>query len=251
LFRRGKHVNGQTAIITGGGRGIGKAIAESLANRGVNIVVVDVNIDVADQTASELTARGVKSIAIKADVANPSDVKGVFESAAKEFKKVEILVNNAGITRDGLLLRMREEDWDLVMNVNLKGTFLCLREGVKAMSKQRYGRIINISSIVAFMGNPGQANYSASKAGIIGLTRTTAKEYASRGITVNAVAPGFITTAMTDSLPDNVKQEMLRAIPMNKFGTIEDVAQAVLFLASPQSGYVTGQVLHVNGGMYM
>lgn len=244
-------MNGQTAIITGGGRGIGKAIAESLANRGVNIVVVDVNIDVADQTASELTARGVKSIAIKADVANPSDVKGVFESAAKEFKKVEILVNNAGITRDGLLLRMREEDWDLVMNVNLKGTFLCLREGVKAMSKQRYGRIINISSIVAFMGNPGQANYSASKAGIIGLTRTTAKEYASRGITVNAVAPGFITTAMTDSLPDNVKQEMLRAIPMNKFGTIEDVAQAVLFLASPQSGYVTGQVLHVNGGMYM
>jgi len=244
-------MNGQTAIITGGGRGIGKAIAESLANRGVNIVVVDVNIDVADQTASELTALGVKSIAIKADVANPSDVKGVFESAAKEFKKVEILVNNAGITRDGLLLRMREEDWDLVMNVNLKGTFLCLREGVKAMSKQRYGRIINISSIVAFMGNPGQANYSASKAGIIGLTRTTAKEYASRGITVNAVAPGFITTAMTDSLPDNVKQEMLRAIPMNKFGTIEDVAQAVLFLASPQSGYVTGQVLHVNGGMYM
>src|SRR5271169_988817 len=244
-------MNGQTAIITGGGRGIGKAIAESLANRGVNIVVVDVNIDVADQTASELTALGVKSIAIKADVANPSDVKGVFESAAKEFKKVEILVNNAGITRDGLLLRMREEDWDLVMNVNLKGTFLCLREGVKAMSKQRYGRIINISSIVAFMGNPGQANYSASKAGIIGLTRTTAKEYASRGITVNAVAPGFITTAMTDSLPDNVKQEMLRAIPMNKFGTIEDVAQAVLFLASPQSGYVTGQVLHVNGVMYM
>ncbi|MGO9612664.1 MAG: 3-oxoacyl-[acyl-carrier-protein] reductase [Dissulfurispiraceae bacterium] len=244
-------MNGQTAIITGGGRGIGKAIAESLANRGVNIVVVDVNIDVANQTASELMALGVKSIAIKADVANQTDVKGIFESAAKEFNKIEILVNNAGITRDGLLLRMKEEDWDLVMNVNLKGTFLCLREGVKAMSKQRYGRIINISSIVAFMGNPGQANYSASKAGIIGLTKTTAKEYASRGITVNAVAPGFITTAMTDSLPENVKQEMLRAIPMNKFGTIEDVAQAVLFLASPQSGYVTGQVLHVNGGMYM
>lgn len=246
-----KIMNGHTAIITGGGRGIGKAIAESFARHGVNIVVVDVNMDIAKETSSELEKLGIKSIALKADVSNSSDVASIFENAVKEFGKIEILVNNAGITRDGLLLRMKEEDWDAVMNINLKGTFLCSKEAVKVMSKQRYGRIINIASVVAFMGNPGQANYSASKAGIVGLTKTIAKEYASRGITVNAVAPGFITTAMTDALPENVKQEMFKAIPMNKFGTAEDVANAVVFFASPESGYVTGQVIHVNGGMYM
>ncbi len=244
-------MKGHTAIITGGGRGIGKAIAESLAGAGVNIVVVDVNLDIAKEAAAELEKLGIKSMALKADVSSSSDVSSIFENVVKEFEKVEILVNNAGITRDGLLLRMKEEDWDAVININLKGTFLCSKEAVKAMSKQRYGRIVNIASVVAFMGNPGQANYSASKAGIIGLTKTIAKEYASRGITVNAVAPGFITTAMTDALPENIKQEMLNAIPMNKFGTVEDVANAVAFFASPGSGYITGQVMHVNGGMYM
>lgn len=244
-------MKGHTAIITGGGRGIGRATAECLARQGVNIVVVDVNMDIAKETASELESLGVKSIALKADVSNSSDVSSIFEIAVKEFEKIEILVNNAGITRDALLLRMKEEDWDAVIDINLKGTFLCSKEAVKVMSRQRYGRIINIASVVAFMGNPGQANYSASKAGIVGLTKTIAKEYASRGITVNAVAPGFITTAMTDALPENVRQEMLKVIPMNKFGTVEDVANAVAFFASPLSGYVTGQVIHVNGGMYM
>lgn len=240
-----------TAIITGGGRGIGKAMAESFASSGVNIVVVDIDIDVAQEASLELKKLGVKSIALKADVSNSSDVSDVFENSMKEFGKIEILVNNAGVTRDGLLLRMKEEDWDAVININLKGTFLCSKEAVKIMSKQRYGRIVNISSVVAFMGNPGQANYSASKAGIVGLTKTIAKEYASRGITVNAVAPGFIATAMTDAISENIKQEMLKAIPMSKFGTVKDVANAVLFFASPESGYITGQVIHVNGGMYM
>lgn len=244
-------MKGHTAVITGGGRGIGKAIAETLANRGVNIVVVDVNLDIAKETADYLQTLGVRSIPAKADVSKASDVSAIFETAAREFEKVEILVNNAGITKDGLLMRMREEDWDAVININLKGTFLCSKEAVRLMSKQRYGRIINIASIVAFMGNPGQANYSASKAGIVGLTKTVAKEYAGRGITSNAVAPGFITTAMTDALPENVKTEMMKAIPMSRFGTVEDVASAVAFFAAPESGYVTGQVMHVNGGMYM
>lgn len=244
-------MKGHTAVITGGGRGIGKAIGESLAGRGVNIVVVDVNLDIARETASGMERLGVKSLPLKADVSNSSDVSGIIDSAVKEFGKIEILVNNAGITRDGLLLRMKEEDWDAVINVNLKGTFLCSKEAVKVMAKQRYGRIVNIASIVAFMGNPGQANYSASKAGIVGLTKTIAKEYAGRGITANAVAPGFITTAMTDALSDTVRQEMLKSIPMNKFGTVEDVAASVAFFASPDAGYVTGQVMHVNGGMYM
>lgn len=244
-------MNGHTAVITGGGRGIGKAIAVYLAQKGVNIVVVDVNADIAGEAASELKKLGVKTLSLKADVSNSTDSASIFEKAVEAFGKVEILVNNAGITRDGLLLRMKEEDWDAVININLKGTFLCSKEAIKVMAKQRYGRIINIASVVAFMGNPGQANYSASKAGIVGLTKTTAKEYASRGITVNAVAPGFITTAMTDALPENIKQEMLKAIPMSKFGTVDDVANAVAFFASPESGYVTGHVIHVNGGMYM
>ncbi|HMK55649.1 MAG TPA: 3-oxoacyl-[acyl-carrier-protein] reductase [Dissulfurispiraceae bacterium] len=244
-------MKGHTAVITGGGRGIGKAIAENLARRGVNIVVVDVNLDIAGETADYLKTLGVKSIAIKADVSKSSDVSAIFETAVKEFERVEILINNAGITRDGLLMRMKEEDWDSVLNINLKGTFLCSKDAVRLMSKQRYGRIINIASIVAFMGNPGQANYSASKAGIVGLTKTTAKEYAGRGITSNAVAPGFITTAMTDALPENVKTEMMKAIPMGRFGTVDDVANAVTFFAAPESGYISGQVIHVNGGMYM
>jgi 3-oxoacyl-[acyl-carrier protein] reductase len=242
---------GQTALVTGGARGIGKAIAESLAEKGVNVAIADVVLEEAEKTAREVEGLGVKTAALRLDVSDSGSVAGTFESAVKELGRLDILVNNAGITRDGLLVRMKEEDWDSVLSVNLKGVFLCSKEAVKVMSKQRYGRIVNIASVVAFMGNPGQANYSASKAGIVGLTKTVAREYASRGITVNAVAPGFITTAMTDALPDNVKEEMKKAIPLGRFGSIEDVAGAVLFLASPGSGYITGQVLHVNGGMYM
>lgn len=244
-------MKGHTALITGGGRGIGKAIGAALAARGVAIAVADVHLDIAAEAAADFERRGVKSLPLKANVAAGAEVAEMVETAVKEFGKIDIFVNNAGITRDGLLLRMKEEDWDAVIDINLKGTFLCTKEAVKAMAKQRYGRIVNIASVVAFMGNPGQANYSASKAGIVGLTKTAAKEYASRGITVNAVAPGFITTAMTDALPENVKQEMLKAIPLSRFGTVEDVANAVVFLASPEAGYITGQVIHVNGGMYM
>lgn len=242
---------GQVALVTGGARGIGKKIAENLAKNGVNIAVADVSVESAAETAKELASLGVKTQSLSLDVSNSEQASKVFEDIVREFGRIDIVVNNAGITRDGLVLRMKEEDWDAVININLKGVFLCSKEAVKVMVKQKYGRIINIASVVAFMGNPGQANYSASKAGIVGLTKTIAREYASRGITVNAVAPGFIATAMTDALAENVKQEMLKSIPVGKFGSVEDVANAVSFLASPESGYITGQVIHVNGGMYM
>lgn len=243
--------NGQVAVITGGARGIGKAIAEGLAKKGITLVIADISLEQAMETSAEIGKLGVKTIAVKLDVSKSDEVTKTFEDVSKEFGRIDILINNAGITRDGLVLRMKEDDWDAVININLKSVFLCSKEAVKIMAKQRYGRIVNIASVVAFMGNPGQANYSASKAGIVGLTKTIAKEYASRGITANVVAPGFITTAMTDALPENVKEEMKRAIPLGRFGTVEDVANAVVFLASPDSGYITGQVVHVNGGMYM
>lgn len=242
---------GQTALVTGSARGIGRAIAEELASQGADVVIADINLDEAVEASDKIAEYGVKTIAVKLNVSKSEEVVSAFGKIAEHFGRLDILVNNAGITRDGLLLRMKEEDWDAVMDVNLKGAFLCSREAVKVMSRQRYGRIVNISSVVAFTGNPGQANYSASKAGIAGLTKTIAKEYAGRGITSNAVAPGFIITAMTDALPDNVKEEMKKAIPQGRFGTVVDIAKAAAFLASPASGYVTGQVLHVNGGMYM
>lgn len=242
---------GQIGIVTGGSRGIGKAIAEGLAKSGVNLVVAARNLDAANETAEALTAFGVKAIGKKLDVSNSEEVERVFEEIRNEFHRIDILVNNAGITKDGLLMRMKEEAWDAVIDINLKGVFLCTREAIKDMVKQRYGRIVNITSVAAFMGNPGQTNYSAAKAGIVGLTKTVAKEYASRGITVNAVAPGFIQTVMTDVLQDSVKEEMKKLIPLGRFGTVEDVANAVVFLASPDTGYITGQVIHVNGGMYM
>ncbi|MGD0884798.1 MAG: 3-oxoacyl-[acyl-carrier-protein] reductase [Thermodesulfovibrionales bacterium] len=241
----------QVALVTGSARGIGKAIAEGLARRGADVVIADVNLDDARRTSAELAGLGGKTMAVSIDVSKSEEVIKAFEEIVKTFGRLDILVNNAGITRDNLLLRMKEDEWDAVIAVNLKGVFLCSKEAVKIMAKQRVGRIINIASVVAFMGNPGQANYSASKAGIVGLTKTIAKEYASRGITCNAVAPGFITTAMTDALTENVKEEMKKAIPMARFGTIDDVAHAVLFFALPDSGYITGQVMHVNGGMYM
>lgn len=242
---------GQVAVVTGGARGIGKAIAGALARKGVNLVIADISLEQAKDTSAELERLGVKTMPVKLDVSKSDEVTKIFEDISKNFGRIDILVNNAGVTKDSLIMRMKEEDWDTVININLKSVFLCSKEAIKVMAKQRYGRIINIASVVAFMGNPGQANYSASKAGIIGLTKTTAKEYASRDITANAVAPGFITTAMTDALPENVKDEMKRAIPLGRFGTTEDVANAVVFLASPEAGYITGQVIHVNGGMYM
>lgn len=245
-------MKGQTAIITGSSRGIGRTTAEEFAKRGVNVVIVGTNREDVEKVAEEIKAQyGVETLGVKADVSQSEDVKRLFEEAVKKFSKIEILVNNAGITRDNLLIRMKEEEWDAVLNINLKGAFLCSKEAVKIMAKNRYGRIINISSVVAFIGNPGQVNYSASKAGLVALTKTLAKEYASRGITVNAVAPGFIQTAMTEQLPEKVKEEMLRMIPLGRFGTTQDVANAIIFLALPESGYITGQVIHVNGGMYM
>jgi 3-oxoacyl-[acyl-carrier protein] reductase len=238
-------------LVTGGARGIGKAIAESLARKGADLAIADISPESARQTAEEMSALGVKAVPLTLDVSKSAEVSKAVEDVVKQFGRLDVLVNNAGITRDGLILRMKEEDWDAVIAINLKGVFLCSKEAVKVMVKQRYGRIVNIASVVAFMGNPGQANYSASKAGIVGLTKTIAKEYASRGITANAVAPGFISTAMTDALAENVRQEMLKSIPIGKFGSVNDVANAVVFFCSPDAGYVTGQVIHVNGGMYM
>ena len=244
-------LKGQVVLVTGGARGIGKAIAENFAKRGADLVIADISLSSAEETAKEIAATGVRTLALGLDVSKSGEVTAAFEKIMKEFGRIDVVINNAGITRDGLILRMKEEDWDAVININLKGVFLCSKEAVKLMVKQRYGRIVNIASVVAFMGNPGQANYSASKAGIVGLTKTIAKEYASRGVTVNAVAPGFIATAMTEALPDNIKQEMLKSIPVGAFGSVDDVANAVAFLASPAHGYITGQVIHVNGGMYM
>ena len=242
---------GQSALVTGGARGIGKSICERLAREGVNIAVADVMLDAAQDTAKELEGMGVKAIAVGMDVSNAESVAASIKEVAEKLGSIDILINNAGITRDGLVMRMKEDAWDAVLSINLKSVFLCTKEIFRTMSKQRYGRIVNISSIVAFMGNAGQANYSASKAGMIGLTKTTAREYASRGITINAVAPGFIVTPMTDQLSEKVKEDMMRNIPLGSFGTAGDVAEAVTFLASPASGYITGQVIHVNGGMYM
>jgi len=242
---------GQVGIITGGTRGIGAAIAEALAQRGVNVVIASRNAEEANEKAAGLSSLGIKAMGVKLDVSKSDEVGAVFEKIRNEYQRIDILINNAGITKDGLLLRMKEEAWDAVIDINLKGVFLCTREALKDMVSQKYGRIVSLTSVAAFMGNPGQANYGASKAGIVGFTKTVAKEYANRGITVNAVAPGFIETAMTDVLKDTIKDEMKRLIPTGRFGTVEDVARAVVFLASPESNYITGQVIHVNGGMHM
>ncbi|MBI4843209.1 MAG: 3-oxoacyl-[acyl-carrier-protein] reductase [Nitrospirae bacterium] len=239
------------ALITGAAQGIGRSVALAMAREGAGICIADINIDKAGELVEEILKYGVKCIALKIDVSNQESVASAFGSFTKEFERLDILVNNAGITRDSLAIRMKEDDWDLVLDINLKGTFLCSRESIKIMSKQRSGKIINISSVVAFSGNPGQVNYSASKAGVIGMTKTLAKEYAARGIRINAVAPGFIQTAMTDALPEKVKEEMKNAIPLREFGLPEDVANACVFLASKDSDYITGQAIHVNGGMYM
>ena len=241
----------KVAIITGSSRGIGKEIALELARNGANIVISDINLDEAQKTALEIQVLGSKAIAVKANVAISGDVEEMISIVLKEFGRIDILVNNAGITRDTLLMRMKEEDWDAVIDVNLKGSFNCIKSVSKPMMKQRYGKIINISSVVGLMGNAGQINYSASKAGLLGMTKTAARELATRNITVNAVAPGYIETEMTKALPDEVKQKFMENIPLQKLGSTSDIAKAVLFLASPSADYITGQTINVNGGLYM
>ena len=244
-------LKGKVALVTGAAQGIGKAIALLLARNGADIVVSDINLEKAEETAKEIRAIGPKAMAVKVDVANWSDVERMVTGILEKLAKIDILVNNAGITRDKLILRMTEEDWDAVLGVNLKGTFNCTKAVVRHMAKQRSGKIVNIASVVGEMGNAGQANYSASKAGVIGLTKTIAREYAQRGINVNAIAPGYIETPMTEALPEKAKEELRKLIPMERLGKPEDVAEAVLFLVSEESSYITGQVLNVNGGIYM
>lgn len=238
--------------MTGAARGIGRAIALALAQPGLMIYINDVaNLDEAAQTQKEVAAKGAQARVAAFDVADTSQVEQGLDNILKESGRLDILVNNAGITRDNLIMRMKEAEWDQVLNVNLKGAYNCIRAATKPMLKQRYGRIINIASVVGVMGNAGQANYVASKAGLIGLTKTVARELASRNITVNAVAPGFIQTEMTEALPEKVRAEMLSQIPLGRFGTPAEVAQAVVFLVSDAATYITGQVIHVNGGMLM
>ena len=245
-------LKGEVAVVTGAGRGIGKAIALKLAENGADIVINDVpGSDYADDTKKEIEALGVRAIVVRGDVRNPADVEETVNAAKDTFGGIDIWVNNAGVTRDGLMLRMSEDDWDLVMDVNLKGAFNCIKAVSKVMMKKRSGSIINIASVVGEIGNVGQANYSASKAGLIGLTKTTAKEFSSRNIRCNAVAPGFIESHMTDVLTDDVKKRYYDSIPLSRFGTAEDVAKAVLFLASDLSGYITGQTINVDGGLVM
>lgn len=245
-------LKGKTAIVTGSGRGIGKAIALKLAGYGANVVINDIpSSDYADATSEEVKALGVGSIVVKGDVRNFSDMENLIKTTVDTFGSVDILVNNAGITRDGLMLRMTEEDWDMVLDINLKGAFNTIKAAARPMMKQKSGAIINIASVVGVMGNAGQANYSASKAGLIGLTKTTAKEFAKKNIRCNAVAPGFIQSDMTDKLSDDVKQSYFSAIPLAKFGKTDDIADAVAFLASDMSKYITGQVINVDGGLVM
>jgi len=241
----------KVALITGGARGIGQAIAMTFAKEGANIVVADVNLEIAQKTALEIEGLGVKALALEMDVTNYDLVEASINKILDKMGKVDILVNNAGITKDNLVLRMSQAEWDAVINVNLKGTFNCIKAVSRPMVKQRSGRIISIASIIGLMGNPGQANYAASKAGIIALTKTVAKELASRNINANAVAPGFIQTEMTAKLPENIKSKMLEAIPLAKLGTVQDVANLCLFLASDESSYITGQVITIDGGMVM
>lgn len=241
----------KNAIVTGSAQGIGKSIALALAKAGANIVVSDVNMEEAEKTAKEIEALGRKALSVKCNVADAAEVSELVKKTQETFPTLDILVNNAGVTRDNLMMRMEEKDWDLVLDINLKGAFLLTKAVTRIMMKQRYGRIVNMSSVIGVMGNAGQSNYAASKGGLIAFTKSTAKEFASRNITCNAIAPGFIETAMTAKLTDEVKANYAKSIPLGRMGSVEDVANAVLFLVSEQASYITGQVLHVDGGLVM
>lgn len=242
------NLTGKVALVTGSGRGIGKAIAEKLSAYGAIVIINDVT-DEAEKTAEEIRRNGHDSLFIKANVCSTEEVNRMVDRVVEKYNRLDILVNNAGITRDQLTMRMTDEDWEAVINVNMKSVFLCTRAALKYMVKQRYGRIINISSISGIVGNPGQVNYCAAKAGIIGITRTVAKEMASRNITVNAICPGFIETDMTAALPEKIKEEAQKRIPLNSFGTPDDIAEVVAFFASDKTRYITGQFLNVDGGL--
>jgi len=244
-------LKGKVALITGGAQGIGKAIALLFTREGAKVVIADINLEKARETCQEVESLGGETLAVGGNVASAKEAETMVQQAADQFGRLDILVNNAGITRDQVLLRMKEEDWDLVMAVNLKGAFLCTKAALRLFLKQKSGKVVNIASVTGEMGNAGQANYAASKAGLIGFTKSIAREYASRNIQVNAVAPGFIDTAMSQAIPQKDREFLIKQIPMERLGTAEDVAEAVLFLARPAADYITGQVLSVNGGMYM
>ena len=244
-------LDSKVAMVTGSAQGIGKAISLTLARAGANLVISDVNLEAAEITAKEIEVLGRKAIAIKCNVADANEVVALVKKTHEVFFTIDILVNNAGITRDNLLMRMDEKDWELVLAINLKGAFLLTKAICQIMMKQRRGRIINIASVVGVMGNAGQANYAASKGGLIAFTKSIAREFASRNITCNAIAPGFIETPMTDRLSETIKENYRNAIPLSRFGKAEDVANAVLFFVSDEANYITGQVLNVDGGMVM
>ena len=245
-------LQGKTAVITGSAQGIGRAIADIFASERSQLIISDINEESAQKAASEIKAKyGVETIAVAGNVSKLEDCETLVKTSLDKFSKIDILVNNAGITKDNLVLRMSEAEWDAVIAVNLKGVFNCIKAVSKSMLKQRYGRIVNIASVVGQMGNAGQINYSASKGGVIAITKTCAREFASRNILVNAIAPGFIRTAMTDKLTEGQRQAMTSVIPLVRLGEVSDIAKAALFLASDDSSYITGHVLAVNGGMYM
>lgn len=246
------NLEGKVALVTGASRGIGREIALELAREGCNVAVNYSGSEAkANEVVDEIKGLGREAIAVQCNVSDSDAVQAMVKETISQFGSVDILVNNAGITKDNLLMRMKEAEWDDVININLKGVFLCTKAVTRQMMKQRSGRIIDISSIVGVSGNPGQANYVAAKSGVIGLTKTTAKELAPRGITVNAIAPGFISTDMTDQLPQDVRNEMLKQIPLSRFGDPQDIARVVTFVASESASYMTGQTLHIDGGMVM
>lgn len=245
-------LTGKVALVTGGSRGIGRAISIALAEQGADVIVnYSGNEAAAQETSDKIKAIGQKCVTIKANVADETEVKEMIKEVTSLFGQLDIMVNNAGITRDNLLMRMKEDEWDAVLDVNLKGVFNCIKSVSRQMMKQRSGRIINISSVVGAKGNPGQTNYVAAKAGVIGMTKSTALELASRGITVNAVAPGFIDTDMTAELGEDMRAELLKQIPLGRLGAPEDIANIVCFMVSDKANYMTGQTIHVDGGMYM